>query len=327
MSRSVRYIILCVIFAVITTGSLAQSGGGNARPVPQAPPKRPFTDVYADMDDILANPLGALEAFLTEGGLELKSDIDAFPRSFDDFRYGIEAAVRSNAFRIMALAFGLLALLFPDKTKYFVWGFIGALLGLIFSYLPQSYEMTYSMSREMSFMAREPGRTIGLVLIASVFGVMVISPLFFFAFSGLMSLSIGIIALSVTGAQGNDVTAIFTVASIVGFILALVISNRVMVLVPSFVGAALIVMALGLSTSLIIPLALFSMLIMIGRLQRAKGKGKRIPLPSLQLQDGKVDLRRNSDNRSQSEKSLSNRHLHEILPEMADDRDEPLIGH
>jgi hypothetical protein len=321
MPRVLRWTLVLFALMIAVTGVYAQPrGGGAGTPTPEPgswiPRPVPELPELDDFDDVLANPQQALDEFqaaLNEGFSEL---IEENREAFEANRDAFPAAISSTAVRLAALVFGLIVLVFPDKTKVWAWVFVGIVLALILMQLPvgEAFKNEIASDPDMRFMRNEPLGSIVFVAIGALMGLSVLTPLFYFGVIGAGSLAGAAIATQIGG--GAVEPALITVGAFVGFILTTIAVSRAGMLVPLAVGAALVALALGLSPALMLPIIALGGFVAMSRSSRFKQMRQREKLPTLQLKEGKVMV---------GNDRLNERHLHETHPAMADDRDNPLI--
>ena len=321
MPRALRWTL--VLFALVLAASAvsAQPRGGGAgtptpepgswipRPVPEAPELETFEDALAHpeqaLEEFQAALIEGIELSIAEGRGVFEANVAAFP-----------AAISSPVVRLAALAFGLIALAFPARTRVWAWVFAGIVIALIVMQLPvgQDFKAEIASDPDMRFMRSEPLGSIVFVAIGALMGLSVLTPLYFFGMMGLGSLAGAALATQLGG--GTLEPGLLTVGAIVGFLLITWAISRGSLLAPLGVGAALVALALGLGPVLILPLVVGALLVALMRSSVGKQLRQREKIPTLQLKEGKVMV---------GTDRLERDHLHESNPFMADDRDNPLI--
>lgn len=321
MPRALRWTL--VLFTLILAASAVSAqprGGGAGTPTPEPggwiPRPVPELPELVGFEDALENPQQALDAFQTVINDGFRRLIEENRAAFEANRAAWPDAISSTVVRLAALAFGLILLAFPDKTKIWAWVFTGILIALVLMQLPvgQEFKSEIASDPDMRFMRNEPLGSIVFVAIGALMGLSVLTPLYFMGMMGAGALAGAAVANQLGG--GTFEAGLMTVGSVVGFMLTTWVISRGALLVPLGVGAAMVVFALGLSPVLIIPFMLIGGMIAIARSTRFKQLRQREKLPTLQLKEGKVEVGPDRLDRS---------HLHEMNPVLADDRDNPLI--
>lgn len=314
-------LMMMILLVFATTVTLAQpAGGGRGQPTPPpggTPASRP--PLVRDLQDILDDPqlaLGELmqlvqtfiNDFIQENQVQLQRNIDALPD-----------ATQASLVRVLSLVLGVIALLYPHSSKGLAWLFLGAVVGAVIAQLPIGDDIRFQLARgDMRFLLDDGPGTIALIVGFGIAGLIVLWPAYFMLFTAAGSFAGVQIALRVTGENPNLTEGAVIVGAILGFIIMSTIAGRATILIPMIVGAVLVVFGAGLGTGMIVPLAFASAVIATVRSPKAKERLKRVGLPTLDLQEGKIDL-------NPSGKQKRREHLHEIIPQMADDRDNPLI--
>jgi hypothetical protein len=321
MPRVLRWTL--VFFTLILAASAVSAqprGGGAGTPTPEPgswiPRPVPELPELEDFEDVLENPQQALEEF--QAAL-----IEGFESSIREGRGRYEAnvaalpdALASPVARLAALALGLIALVFPTKTKVWAWVFAGIVIALLVMQLPigEDIKRDISNSADMRFMRNEPLGSIVFVAIGALMGLSLLTPLYFFGMMGAGAIAGAGIAAQING--GVLEPGMLTVGAIVGFLLITWAISRGSLLAPLGVGAAMVVFALGVGPVLVLPIVVGALLVALMRSAVGKQLRQREKLPTLQLKEGKVLVGKDR---------LDERHLHESHPAMADDRDNPLI--
>ncbi len=317
MPRVLRYLLALTVISLTAAFAFAQpGGGGTGSSDPTNPASRP--PIIEDFQDILDNPEAAMgeliqivqrevENFLRENRALVDENLDALP-----------AALGATTTRVLALALGALALIFPPRTKVWAWLFLGAVIGLIVAQIPLGDDVRRTLfTSDLDFLMAEPQATIAMIAVGALAGLIVLSPLYFFTLA-LAGVLVGItIALRVVGYDPDLAAPAMAIGGFLGFILMAYAVGRGSLLVPIAVGSALIVFGLGIGVSWMVPLMVASGLVTAARSSAGKQRLKRTSLPILTLAEGRVNLDNN--------KARTREHLHEIIPTMADDRDNPLI--
>ena len=321
MPRVLRWTLVFFMLIIAASAVSAQPrGGGSGTPTPEPggwiPRPIPELPELEDFDDVLENPQQALEEFqavLIEG---FESSVREGRGRYEANVAALPDALASPVVRLAALAFGLIALVFPTKTKVWIWVFAGIVIALLVMQLPvgQEFKAEIASDPDMRFMRNEPLGSIVFVAIGALMGLSVLTPVYYFGMMGAGALAGAGIAAQING--GVLEPGILTVGAIVGFLLITWAISRGSLLAPLGVGAAMVVFALGLGAVLIIPIEIGALLVALMRSAIGTPFRQREKLPTLQLKEGKVLV--GSDR-------LDRAHLHETNPVMADDRDNPLI--
>ncbi len=320
MPRGRRWtlVLLVLALAVGVGAAVAQPAGGGAAPTPGGPATRP--PLIRDFDDIVGDPRQAFAElyqiisdayieFADEYGERIEENVDALP-----------AAVSATVTRVLALVLGAVLLIFPDRTKVWSWMALGAVLGLIVAQIPLGDAVRLELFRgNFSFLSEEEVSTLGLVVVGAFAGLALLTPAFYVVATGAGALAGAAIAAQATGGPGgaNVTAAALAGGAVIGFVLMTVVVSRIGILVPLAIGAGLVVLAAGLSATVALPIMIVAGFVAVARSAKGRQFRKRENLPSLELKEGKVDFDQNTRKPRQ--------HLHEVLPAMADDRDNPLI--
>lgn len=314
MPRILRSLLAVIVIGLTTAVVLAQpGGGGSGTPIPSRPP------VFEDLEDVLADPEGAMgeliqmiqrdlvDPFIRENRAAIEDNLDALP-----------AALQANATRLLAIALGILALLFPARAGIWPLLFVGAVLGLIVAQIPAGNDIRQLIFEgDLEFLRDEPLSSIAMVGVGALAGLVLIAPFFYLtlivggAFVGIAA------GLQVVGFDPDLAAPAMAIGGTVGFIVMSYVLGRGRKLVPIAIGAGLVTFGLGLGYTFAIPLMVASAIFAAARSAQGKQSLKRVALPTLTLAEGRVDM--NRDQRK------TRAHLHEIVPSMADDRDNPLI--
>lgn len=316
MPRGLRWTVVLVVLGLTAAAAVAQPRGGGAGQATPTPP--PLIANAADLFEDPEQAFGefvqiagdAVLEFVTEQRVRIEANRDALP-----------AALTATVTRVAALVLGLALLALPNRLKNWSWVFFGAVVGLVVAQLPIGEEIRFELFRnDLEFLIDEPFGTIGLVVGGALFGFLALQPAFYFAMTMAGGLAGAIAAGQLVGGFESIATtpAPMVIGGVLGFVAMLVAMSRAQILVTLAVGAALVVFAAGLGPSFMIPLVIVGALVAVGRSPRGRQLRKREILPSLELKEGKVQFEQDPGPRSRQ-------HLHEILPAMADDRDNPLI--
>lgn len=313
-----RAVVLGLLMAVVAMGARAQgpSGGGTGGERP------PLTLDDLDLEDfgrVLQNPQAFINEIAPLFAEPVQDLVDQFGPEIQANVTALEASVATSTVRYAALVLGILILLFVRRAKAWSWVALGAVAGLAVAPLPLVDTLRQELlTGELSFLLDDPLATISVVAIGALAGIMVFAPMFYLSVTGIMVL-VGIaLATQVFGASSDVFDSPgFLFGVIGGFIIGGYVSSRSGILVTLAIGAALIVFGLNLPPLWIVVLMAVGGLFAGARSPRGKQITKRISLPTLDLQEGKVGDR--------VKPKRGEAHLHDIMPEMADDRAEPLI--
>jgi hypothetical protein len=318
MPRVLRWtlVLFALIFAASAVSAQPRGGGaGTPTPEPGSWIPRPPAELE-DFDDVLENPQRAWEEFqdaLNDGIEQFVAENRAL---VDQNLAALPAATSSTLTRVVALVLGLIVLVFPDKSKVWAWVFVGIVIALVLVQIPlgEDIKRDISSGADMRFMRNEPIGSLVFVGFGALMGLSLLTPLFYFGMIAAGALAGAALATQLGG--GTVEPALVTVGAFVGFILTTIAVSRAGMLIPLAVGAALVVFAAGLSPALMLPLIALGGFVAMSRSARFRQLRQREALPRLQLKEGKVVV---------GNDRLDERHLHEINPVMADDRDNPLI--
>ncbi|MBK9125731.1 MAG: hypothetical protein IPM16_21755 [Chloroflexi bacterium] len=314
-----RAVVLGVLLAVVAAGVWAQgpSGGGTGGERP------PLTLDDLDLEDfgeVLRNPQAFIDEFAPLLAEPVQELVDQFGPEIQANVTALEASVATSTVRYAAIVLGILVLLFARRAKAWSWLALGAVVGLAVAPLPLVDTLRQELlTGELSFLLDDPLATISMVVVGALAGIAVFAPMFYLSVTGIMAL-VGIaLATQVFGASADVFDSPgFLLGVVGGFIAGGYVSSRSGLLVTLAIGAALIVFGLNLSPLWIVLLMAVGGAFAGLRSTRGKQMTKRITLPTLELQEGKVAKEKVKPKRSGA-------HLHDIMPEMADDRTEPLI--
>lgn len=314
-----RAVVLGVLLAVAAAGVWAQgpTGGrtGGERP--------PLTIDDLDLDDfgrILQNPQRFIDEFapmlaepvqelVNEIGPEIQANVSA-----------LEASAATSTVRYAALILGVLILLYARRAKAWSWVALGAVVGLTVAPLPLVDTVQQELfTGELSFLLDDPLATLSVIAFGALIGIAVLAPIFYLGVTGilvLVGIALGTQLFGPTVDFFESPGLLFGIFG--GFMAGAYLTSRSRLLVALAIGAALTVFALNLPPLWIVFLMAVGILFNGVRSPRGKQMTKRIALPTLSLREGKVAA-------EEVGPKAGSPHLHDVLPEMADDSAEPLI--
>lgn len=314
-----RAVVLGVLLVVIAAGAWAQPpGGGSAGG--ERPPLTPDDLDWEDFAGSLRNPQKFIDMIVPFLGESVQQLVDRFGPEIRANVTALEASVATPIVRYAALVLGVVVLLSGRRARGWSWLAMGAVIGLAVAPLPLIDTLRRELFvDELSFLLDDPLATLSVVAVGALAGLMVLAPTFYLGVTGIMIL-VGIaLGTQLFGASGDVFDSPGLLFGLIGGTVAGgFLSSRSGLLVTLAIGAALITFGLNLPPVWIVLLMAVGGLLIGVRSPRGRQLTKRITLPTLELQEGKVAKEKIKPKRGEA-------HLHDILPEMADDSGEPLI--